>query len=414
MSVKSVTNNLTLLLALLGCVVAIVLTYEEFHPTADIGCSRFGGNCLRTVQSSYGKVGPIPTSVIGLGMYLTIAGLCLARGKELRARRRAEASCAQAYSGALDADDTAARHEPAESPAPPPGSSVRRIDALLWGISIAAIGVSWWLQYVALFTELCSFCPWCFASAIIVTLIFGLTSYDFLIEGRTLDGEQKLLAAITAFIIVCFGFVFTPVLMGRIRVCGPNTHSIAPEVIKRRDVILVDYLKFRGDPKARYVLVEFADYQCPHCKKAAPKVEKLLQSPPNGPVRFAFRNFPLETHNWARAAAAAAEAAGEQGKFWEMHDLIFAHQEEMSKPGFDRERFDKWADELGLDVKRFNQDSDSRKITDRIVNDRVAGGLTGLTQTPTFYLVTPTQATRFTGEDEVEKVWRAPKSAYWK
>ena len=74
MKLRSITNLLTLLLALAGCFVAIVLTYEEFHPKADIGCSKFGGDCEKTISSKYGHLGPIPTSIIGLGMYLTLAG----------------------------------------------------------------------------------------------------------------------------------------------------------------------------------------------------------------------------------------------------------------------------------------------------------------------------------------------------
>jgi protein-disulfide isomerase/uncharacterized membrane protein len=437
MTMRSFSNFLVLLLALAGCVVAGVLTYEEFHPKADIGCSRFGGDCSKTVQSPYGHVGPIPTSLFGLGMYATLAGLCLARHKALRARRAAETSRAETYArmptegedpeqpetcaGALAEGEPLERPELAIAPAAidstlPLRAAVKRLDGGLWLIAALGLAISWWLQYVSLYV-ICSFCPWCFSSATIITLIFLLTSYDFLLEGRKLDGEQKLLAGITAFILVCFGFVAAPVVVSKIASCGrPGAPDIPPPAkTDKRALLVVPYMRYKGDPRARYTLIEFADYQCPHCKVAAAKVEPLLKSPPPGGVRFAFRNFPLDdVHPWARPAAMAAEAAGEQGKFWEMHDKIFEHQSEMGKPGFSREQFDAWAEELGLDLKRFDKDFDSPKIVGRLVNDHVAGAMTGLQLTPTFYLVTPTQITVYSGIEALEKIWKDPKSPDWK
>jgi protein-disulfide isomerase/uncharacterized membrane protein len=423
MRLKSFSNILTLLLALAGCIVATVLTYEEFQPKADIGCRRFGGDCSKTINSKYGHLGPIPTSLLGLGMYLTVAGLCVARHRLLRARRAAEASRASSYTSTVD--DEGENSGMQEMLAPPVDTAlelrrkIKLLDFGLWGIATLAVAASWWLQYAALYI-ICSYCPWCFTSAAIVTLIFLLTSYDFLIEGRKLDGEQKLLAWVSAFIIVCFASAFASVIIARISVCshaelpGSVTPSIdvAPS---KRDLIVAKYLKFRGDPKAKYMLIEFADYQCSHCKKAAARVEELLKTPPKGGIRFAFRNFPLdEIHRLARPAAIAAEAASEQGKLWEMHDMIFAHQDDLTKPGFLPEKFDEWAEQLGLNVDKFRRDSESKNIANRVANDHVAGELTGLQITPTFYLVTPTKVTLLAGIDELENVWSNPNDARWK
>ena len=215
--------------------------------------------------------------------------------------------------------------------------ALNRLNAAVWAIAAAAIAISWWLQYASLYLlQPCSFCPWCFSSAAIVTVIFLLASYDLLVAGRTLDGEQKLLAWVAAFIIVGFGVVGGPLLYTQIKACGAMPGKSSFEISKPKDqpapstrsLIMVKDLRWIGDPKAKYALVEFGDYECGHCKKAVGIVADLLKSPPAGGVRFTFRNFPLVRHPWAYSAAAAAEAAGEQGKFWEMHDLIYQHQED--------------------------------------------------------------------------------------
>ena len=77
-----------------------------------------------------------------------------------------------------------------------------------------------------------------------------------------------------------------------------------------------------GSAKAPYTILEFADYQCPHCQKTSAFLSEVMKSHPDR-YRLAFRNFPLPNHSWANQAAIAAEAAGLQGKFWEMHDYIF-------------------------------------------------------------------------------------------
>jgi protein-disulfide isomerase/uncharacterized membrane protein len=419
-------------LATAGCIVAIVLTYEEFHPKAEIGCRQMGGDCSKTIQSKYGHLGPIPTSLIGLGMYLTVAGLAWKRRGLLTARREAELSrVADSFpvphpdtedpreDGSPISPDERAEGLPAE-PSPDTTiqlrSAIKRLDGALWGISTAALLISWWLQYAAIYI-LCSFCPWCLASALIVTSLFALSTYDFLLEGRKLDGEQKLLAIVSTFIVVCFLIVSVPVVITRIRRCSASNEAPKrPKIVSvdKRALLMPSYLRWKGDPKAPYALVEFADYQCPHCKKASERMDEMIKNSPYKPIRFAFRNFPLEQHAWAHQAALAAEAAGEQGKFWQMHDLIFKNQDAMEKPEFSREDLDRYAEELGLDMKKFNADLSSTKVSDRIVNDIVAAKVTNLVYTPSFYLITPTQITLLTTIEGLEEVWKDPKSPYWK
>ena len=107
----------------------------------------------------------------------------------------------------------------------------------------------------------------------------------------------------------------------------------------------------RGPASAPVTLVEYGDYQCPYCGQAYPVIQKLLARM-GSKVRFVFRNFPLqEIHPNAQMAAEAAEAAGAQGKFWEMHDRLYEHQKELKQENLIRH-----AGAIGLDVNRFKEE----------------------------------------------------------
>jgi protein-disulfide isomerase len=139
--------------------------------------------------------------------------------------------------------------------------------------------------------------------------------------------------------------------------------------------------RIRGAPEAPVTIVEYGDFQCPNCKQAAPAVALLLRRFA-GKVRVAFRHYPLEeVHAHALAAAEAAEAAGAQGLFWEMHDLLFAHQ-----PYFRPLQLRALAQALGLDLRRFSEELESHIHVARIREDAVRGRLRGVRATPTFYV----------------------------
>src|SRR5437868_8122597 len=111
-------------------------------------------------------------------------------------------------------------------------------------------------------------------------------------------------------------------------------------------------------------LVEYGDYQCPHCGHAYPIIKNLQQSL-GADLKFVFRNFPLsEIHPDAFNAAVAAEAAGLQGKFWEMHDIIFENQQEL-----DLESLFLYAKKIGLDVKRFKNDMQKDTLDNKVEQD---------------------------------------------
>src|SRR5262249_46417123 len=146
-----------------------------------------------------------------------------------------------------------------------------------------------------------------------------------------------------------------------------------------------------GLADAPLTLVEFGDYQCPYCGAAHP-VMKALQKALSRKLRFVFRNFPLtEAHPYAMVAAEAAEAAALQGKFWEMHDLIFENQDELEP-----DILPAWAERVGLDLDRFAAAIKQTEITKRIKEDRTSGIRSGVNGTPCIFI----NGVRY--DDEVE------------
>jgi protein-disulfide isomerase len=137
----------------------------------------------------------------------------------------------------------------------------------------------------------------------------------------------------------------------------------------------------QGSPTAAVVLVEYGDYECPYCRAAEPIVEEL-QRVLGDQLRFVFRHFPLTpVHPHAQRAAEAAEAAGTQGKFFEMHKRLFEQQEALGDEDLIR-----YADDLGLDAARFRDELDGRVHASRVRDDFRSGIASGARGTPTFYL----------------------------
>jgi protein-disulfide isomerase len=141
----------------------------------------------------------------------------------------------------------------------------------------------------------------------------------------------------------------------------------------------------RGNPDAPVTLEEFADFQCPPCGQFAPFAEELLREY-DSRLRIVFRNFPLAGHEHAREAALAAEAAGLQGKFWEMHDTLYREQETWSKAPNAPELFESYAGTIGLNVDQFKKDMDSDKARERIDSDRALADSLGIKVTPTLFI----------------------------
>ena len=137
----------------------------------------------------------------------------------------------------------------------------------------------------------------------------------------------------------------------------------------------------QGNPNATVELVEYGDYQCPHCGAAYPII-KAIQKAMGDKLKFVFRNFPLaESHPNATNAAIATEAAAAQGKFWEMHDAVFEHQRDLSDAALV-----KLAKQIGLDVERFENDFDRTATQDKVETDFESGVRSGVNGTPAFFV----------------------------
>lgn len=142
-----------------------------------------------------------------------------------------------------------------------------------------------------------------------------------------------------------------------------------------------------GSTANSVTLTEYGDYQCPGCGAYYPTVKQVVDLYKDR-VQFQFRNLPLsEIHQHAIAGARAAEAANKQGKFWEMHDLLYENQQLWSESNNTMPLFDSYAKQLGMDSKKFDQDYSSKAVNDLINADLTAFKKTGNPKaTPTFFL----------------------------
>jgi protein-disulfide isomerase len=148
--------------------------------------------------------------------------------------------------------------------------------------------------------------------------------------------------------------------------------DLIPEVSAERDHI-------RGPTAASITVIEFGDFECPYCGQAEPVARELLT---DTDLRFVWRHLPLtDVHPAAQLAAEASEAAGAQGKFWEMHDLLLAHQEALKPADLVR-----YAGELGLDVERFHDELKRHVHQTWVAQDVESADLSDATGTPTFFI----------------------------
>jgi protein-disulfide isomerase len=137
----------------------------------------------------------------------------------------------------------------------------------------------------------------------------------------------------------------------------------------------------QGPTEAAVTLVEYGDYECPYCGAAYPII-KEVQSRMGARLRFVFRNFPITTsHPHAEQAAETAEAAATQGKFWQMHDLLYENQKRLRDPDLRG-----YAERLALDVERFDKELAEHVHAARVREDFMSGVRSGVNGTPTFYI----------------------------
>jgi protein-disulfide isomerase len=166
----------------------------------------------------------------------------------------------------------------------------------------------------------------------------------------------------------------------------PTTDNFAARA-QLMEAVIAQTRHFRGDPNAPVTIVEFGDFQCPFCGRffaqTEPQIdEQYIQS---GKVRFAYFNFAFlgPESKWA---AEAAECASDQDKFWEYHDKLYSSQSGENQGAFNKDNLKKFAEELGLDTKAFNECLDSGKHTQLVQDDSSLSSSLGVNSTPTFFI----------------------------
>lgn len=140
-----------------------------------------------------------------------------------------------------------------------------------------------------------------------------------------------------------------------------------------------------GAKDAKVTLVEFGDFQCPACGASYPIVTQILTDY-KGKITFVFRNFPLSMHQNSHISAEAVEAAGAQGKFFEMYDALYQNQKDWGEDKNPMQFFQKYAKMIGLDVDQFTNDVKADKYKNKIQQDLNDGNTLGISATPTFFL----------------------------
>lgn len=189
---------------------------------------------------------------------------------------------------------------------------------------------------------------------------------------------------------IIFGLIVVATLGGLVLFSKKDSVSVdsvdAASIIKASDSLPGDNVY--GNKDAKVILFEYADFQCPGCAGAYAQLKQIKQEYKDQ-VAFVLRNFPLTTiHPNALAAATAAEAAAQQGKYWEMHDKLYENQPAWQSADTSTRMtvFGDYAHAIGLDTDQFRTDLSSAKVSQKISRDRALASKVGVSSTPTFFI----------------------------
>lgn len=241
------------------------------------------------------------------------------------------------------------------------------------------------------------------AAGIGFTVSLLVASLAFEDEPALLD-EAKIGVLATAIVAPAVTFVVLAV-MKRLpdEVRARQLGGTAADIIDLADDVDPERDHIRGNVGAPVTLVEYGDFQCPYCGAAAPVIAELLEHFGDD-LRYVWRHLPLnDVHPDAQIAAQAAEAAADQGRFWEMHDLLLANQDDLRLSALYRH-----AATLGLDYEAFNEALTSGRTQSRIDEDVASADMSGVSGTPTFFV----NGRRHQGVYDVDTLTREVKAAY--
>lgn len=217
------------------------------------------------------------------------------------------------------------------------------------------------------------------SSLIIAAIVIGLAivTGSFIIKGSIDGGSSQLAAVMGEMQELNAKLAAAP--SDPSRPPARPTRPARPDPDKEYEVE-IGPSPTKGPDSAPVKIVEWSDFQCPFCQRANPTLAQVEQEY-GDKVQLVFKHMPLSMHSKAPAAHKAAEAARIQGKFWEMHDLIFSDQRGMSE-----EKYVEYAKQLGLDVDKFNQDRNSPQVEARLAQDMAQASKLGVTGTPAFFV----------------------------
>ncbi len=194
-------------------------------------------------------------------------------------------------------------------------------------------------------------------------------------SGNTSRTGKRVIVWLIILAVIGF-FVYA---IGKLATSTPGTDGEQTDIA----IAATDWTK--GSPEAEVELIEYADLQCPGCAAFQPIIKELMTEYSDR-VYYAYRHFPLPQHPHAKAMAYAAEAAGAQDKFFEMHDLIFENQRSWTTSMSVQTVIENYANRLNLDMDRFETDMESAATRERVESQRSAGARYGANSTPTFFL----------------------------
>jgi Na+/H+ antiporter NhaA len=208
-----------------------------------------------------------------------------------------------------------------------------------------------------------------------------------------------LTAAVVAGLLTWLVFQITRRLPSPLRTSALLGRS--PAIVDLADPVEADRDHIRGPADAHVTLVEYGDFECPYCGQAEPVIRELLSD--FGDLRYVWRHLPLnDVHPSAQLAAEASEAAGAQGAFWPMHDLLLEHQDELTAKDLVE-----YAEQLGLDVKSFTEDLKNSRWSERVAADVESADVSGVAGTPSFFV----NGQRQVGAYDIATLSRAVRTA---
>jgi protein-disulfide isomerase len=203
------------------------------------------------------------------------------------------------------------------------------------------------------------------------------------------SSEIKIFGIILIFALILVGVAVMPLLLRRGDMQDLEKPVDRPKL--NREILVTPGTHLKGDAKAHTTIVVFSDFQCPSCRESVPVVEEIMQKK-KGQVNEVYHHFQVKPeHNFSQALSRAAEAAGKQGKFWEMHDILFNRQKELVAAGNEDQlltQIRQYAKSIGLDMIQFDAVM-AKKDDSQFKKDMDLGIGIGLIGTPSYFVIDP-------------------------